>query len=483
LSADAIDHRFIDANVDGVSALRTALQAFIPSVVAERAGVDESDLRKAAAILAAAERAYVAGGTGVSMSGRGNLCFYLLLCLQSVRGYWPRAGAQYAGSPVLIAPLTPKAQPRAPHSPILEGDLRIRGLRNTVAGMPTNALPDEILTPGDGQVRALITNGNPLSSWPDTDRARRAMANLELLVIPNVELSETTRMAHYVIAAKKMLEAPGVTQLFEFARHMLHPGYGWDEPYAQHTPAVVAPPAGADVIEEWQFLFRLAQRMNLPLKLPDVRGGTIQPTSEPTSEELIDFMCAGSSVAIEEIRKHSPALFPKAQLTIGERDSGCSARLNVGDPSMMEELAEIALKPAGDANDLPYRLIVRRSDGTINSMHRRVRGVHRRSYNPAFMNPADMERLGLDPGALIVIRSRHSSVTAIVESDETLRSGVLSISHGYGAADDEEDDPQRFGTNVNRLLKMDQDYDRITGMPLMSAVPVAISRAQLAAAE
>src|SRR3546814_11020216 len=77
----------------------------------------------------------------------------------------------------------------------------------TVVGAPTGTLPDEILTPGKGQVRALICSGsNPMVSLPDQMRAFEALGSLDLLVSLDVEMSNTARMAHYVIPEQMSME-------------------------------------------------------------------------------------------------------------------------------------------------------------------------------------------------------------------------------------------------------------------------------------
>ena len=479
ISGDWIDRDFLTANVDGLATLTDMVAPFTPEYVARRAGIDERDLRESARLLGQARKGHIAGGTGIGMTGHGNLAFYLLLCLQSVRGFWPRAGEKFAASAVLLPKTAPKAQARGPYSPVSGDPLRVRGLRRSVAGMPTSCLPDEILTPGEGQVRALICIANPLSTWPNAARTHEALSKLELLVVPNVELSETARLAHYVLATKQILETPSTTQFLEVVRRSIHPGYGLDVPYAQYTPALLDPPAASDLIEEWQMFYRIAQRMGSPLQLR--RSGEHVPQfneeDEPTSDEVLDFLCQNSAVPLSEVRNTvGGRIYPAAQQYVGPKDPDCPDRLNIADPIMMNELAEIVAETIQDTDRAyPYRLITRRSDGTFNSMHRRVTGYHKRRFNPAFMSPGDLEHLGLATGDLVSIRSEFGEVTAIVDSDDTLRPGVLSISHGYGAGPEEPDDPSLFGSNVNRLLRMESD-DTITGMPRMGAVPVAIAR-------
>ena len=148
--------------------------------------------------------------------------------------------------------------------------LGARGLGNTAAGLPTAALPDEILLPGDGRVRALfVLGGNPMMAFPDQRRTESALRALDLLVTFDPELSATAELAHYVIAPTLSLEVPGMTNYVDMLPAYA-PGYGLPKPWAQYTPAIVDPPEGSDVIPEWEFFYGLAQRMGLALEVRPV---------------------------------------------------------------------------------------------------------------------------------------------------------------------------------------------------------------------
>jgi hypothetical protein len=78
-------------------------------------------------------------------------------------------------------------------------------------------------------------------------------------------------------------------------------------------------------------------------------------------------------------------------------------------------------------------------------------------------------------GDLAVLASAHGEVQVVVESDDTLRRGVLSMTHAFGGMPGDDDDPRRYGTNPARLLSIDVETQAINRMPRMSAVPVALA--------
>ncbi len=200
--------------------------------------------------------------------------------------------------------------------------------------------------------------------------------------------------------------------------------------------------------------------------------------NEPTSDEMIEMMCEGSTIPLDEVKRHQHgAIFEEARDWVKEREPSCTARLQLADPVMLEQLAEVRgedwkrRRKIGD--DFPFQLICRRIQETTNSGIK-PEGLVRSGYNPLWMNPADMERMGLADGDEVELSSRHGAIPAFVEAEETLREGVVAMTHGFGPKPHSNYDPRRDGSNINLLLSWDDDPDPFHGMPRMSAVAVAI---------
>ncbi len=486
-----VDDEFARDHVTGLDVLRAAVAPFTPVLVAERAGVPAEAIVEAAHVLGRARTGGVGGGTGVSMGNPGSLVSYLLLCLQTVRGFWAREGDRVDRPNVLLPPNHARAQAFPPYRAWGFGQkLRVRGLEKTIAGLPTGALAEEILTPGEGQIRALFCiGGSPMMAWPDQRKTRRAMEDLELLVLTDVEYSPTARLADYVVATKMTFETPGMTQLSESIKYF-HAGYGFSQPYAQYTPALIDPPAGSDLVEDWQLYYRLGRHLGLPLRWTRVFGvptGYLEAPvevvpldmeHEPTTDELFEMMTAGSHVPLAEVKRHPHGHVFEELLDqrVGPADADCDARLDVGNPDLLSGLAPVAAAAAvAPTAGLPFLLVPRRENRVINSTGRTIPGLMRgRTWNPAFLHPSDLAALGLAPGDLAEIRSQHDAVVGVVEADADLRPGVVSMSHGFGANPGDPEDPRTDGASTNRLLRTDVGHDPLTGMPRMGALPVAV---------
>jgi anaerobic selenocysteine-containing dehydrogenase len=454
--------------------------------------VAAGDIARAARTFARAERAGATAGTGPNMSGHGNLVEYLLLCLTSACGHWRRAGEALPNPGALLAPARAIAQAEAPRRAFGYGPkLRVRGLGNSAAGLPTAALASEILTEGEGRVRALFCIGsNPVAAWPDQLEAIEAVSKLDLLVCLDTRLGATARHADYVIAPTLGFEVPGYT-LFLENLEQTYAAMGIAAPYAQYAPALVEPPAGSDVIEEWRFFFRLAKRMGQKLTLYPVRSEAgprrsdrapieVDLSREPSSDEVLAWLAQGSRVPLEDVKRHPHgAIFGGEVARVAPKDPNASARLELGDPAMLGELAALRAEPLGDPSNrrYPFRLISRRLPNVYNSSGRDL-PAHRnkRSHNPAFLHPDDLAALGVEDGELIEIRSERALILGVAESAPELRRGVVSMAHAFGDAPERDALVREIGSCTGRLVASDRDFDPHTGIPRMSAIPVALAR-------
>jgi anaerobic selenocysteine-containing dehydrogenase len=491
---DALDHEFMAQNVQGVERLKAAVAAFSPEYVSHRADVPQADFEQAARTLAEAKRGGVYCGTGTSMSNMGgNLAYYLALALNSLRGWWAREGEEFLRPHVLLPTVTVPAQPRNPYPAANFGEkMRVRGLQGGITGVPAGAMFEEILTPGEGQIRALFNfGGNPLMAVPDTAMAHKALSSLDLYVTTDVSLSNNARMADYVIAVKMGLEAPTTSYVTEAMVYM-HRGMGLDDPFAQYAPPVVDPPAGSDLIEDWQFYYRVGQALGLDLFIVNscgVRGSfdippIVHPLNmevEPTTDEVLELMASDGRISWDELKGHRHGhVFEDLRMKVGPRDPDCDQHLEVGAPEMMQSLEDhyaTGRRGSSPSREYPLVFIGRRAKHVVNGTGQDIERLRRAgAYNPVFMCPSDIARLDLIAGQLVEIRSAHGAIQGIVEPDEGLRAGVVAMTHAFGRNPEDPQDPRQFGANTNQLLSLTAEFDPMTGMPRMSAVPVAITR-------
>lgn len=305
-----------------------------------------------------------------------------------------------------------------------------------------------------------------------------ALRSLDLLVQVDVQMSATARLADYVIAAQLPYEMAGTNGFMQrMAEYSV--GAGLPEPFGQYTEAVVEPPRGADVIEQWRFFYLLAQRLGLQLTFE----GLVPDGTEPIpldmagadTDALMEIVHSGSRIPLDEVRRHPyGAVFADPAVFVEPKEAGWSGRLDVGNETMMADLEAIVTSaaPCRD-DDHPLRLIVRRMVHVMNSPTVAA-PTGRPAYNPACLHPDDLSELGIDDGALVEIRSRRASVVAVAQADATLRPGTVSMTHSFGDLPGQDDDVRRWGTSVGRLIADDVAFDPYSGQPRMSNIPVRV---------
>ena len=485
IAMGGVDSQFVEQNATGLAELTRAVAPFTPDYVAVRAGVPEADLRKAASIIASARRGNIGTGTGVSMTGRGTLTTYLYNCLQTLRGFWAQAGDEMLCSPVLLPRASPRAQPRSPVPATGFGEkMRVRGLEQSVAGMPAAALVDEILTPGEGQIRALFMHAGVMRTMPGEARTHQAMRSLDLLVTHDIEMSPTAQVADYVIASKIAFEIPVLSFLVEL-NSVFHQGYGYSDPFGSAQPALVEPPAGSDVIDAWRVYYRIARHLGIQLDCGSMFASELSPVdmaNEPSTEDIHAFIASGSAIPLERLAQYPDGhVFDEARVKVGPRDPACTDRLDLANPDMIAELAVLAGENAaanrGTSVEYPLLLVPKRMQNATNGSYRAEAERLNVATNPAYLHPSDLAAFRLLPGALARLTSRHGSIEVVVEPDRDLRPGVVALAHGFGRHPDASRDTRSFGANVNRLTALDDDFDRYSGIPRMGAIPVSLTPA------
>lgn len=474
MAEELYDKAFVAENVEGVEALREAVGPFTPEHVSARADIPADTLIAAARLFATRARGSATAGTGPNMSPHGTLTEYLILVLNTLCGRWLRAGDRLPNPYVMLPRPAPRAQARRRGPAFGFGQpMRGSGLKESAAGLPMAGLPDEILLPGDGRVRALLAIAcNPIVAWPDQTKVLAAFQALELSVAMDITMSATAKLCDYVIASKTLLEIPGVTKSNEEAVAWQ---MGYERPYGQYSAAIVDPPAGSDAIEPWEFAYGLAQRLGLQLV---VERETIDMVRKPTSDDIIALTTARGRIPLDVIKRFPHGAIFDEDIRILPKAPDNNERLDVGNAAMMLELGMVRAAAAeGSPADAhyPYRLVSRRMMHVFNSTGRHIPWLmRRRGYNPAFINPLDARQEGFETGDIIELASEHAAILGVVQIAGDVRQGVVSMSHGFGDIALKDDAVRTIGSPTGRLVSLDRHIDGISGMPRMSAIPVRL---------
>jgi anaerobic selenocysteine-containing dehydrogenase len=464
------DHEFCERWVSQLDELATAVDGFTLDVVAERCQLDPDDVVAATRMFAAGPRGTAGTGTGPNMAARSSLTEHLTMTLNTILGRVNREGDAIESGLLLYPEMPRRAQVTPPRRPTNGPPARLRGLRGYRGEMPAATLAEEILTPGEGRIRALIVSGgNPAVAFPDHELTLRALADLELLVVVDHRMTPTAEFADYVIAPTLSLERADVPHLMD---------RWFRKPYTNYTPPVVE--RDGDVLNEWEVFWELASRLGYELPLP---GGSPDMTARPSDDEIIDRAYHGSRMPLDEVRASRGEVHMEMTMYAEPADGGATAKFTPAPDDLMAELTAMLAAPphtfgGQDVSDFPFRLVSRRLKHVLNSTGTELPGLARKgTTNPAYMNPEDLADLGLETGDIVEIRSPRSALHGVVEAADDVKRGVISMAHSWGGSSLTDEKVRDIGAPTSRLVSVDAAHDPVTGMVVSSAIPVAVSKA------
>lgn len=476
-------------HVSGFDALAALASPFGPEAVSPHTGIAATEIERMARELAGADRAAVYGRIGTTTQEFGTLSSWLVDVLNVITGNLDRAGGAMfpfaaAGQANSVA-----RQGSSPSKGWRHGrwHSRVRGLPEVMGELPVATLADEILTPGPGQVRALVVvGGNPCLSTPNADRLREAVQTLDLMVSLDVYLNETSEHADVILPGPTPLERDHYDVTFTqlSVRNM-----------ANWSPAAL--PTGAP--QEWQTMLRLAgiaagqgpqadlealddlmatqtaTRYGLDVAVAGDRRGParlldLMLRAGPHDLTLADLEAAPHGVDLGPLTPRVPALLRTA-----------SGRIELTPEPLTRDVPRLVAaleRPLAAPDELV--LIGRRQLSSNNSwMHNLAPLVRGSNTCTAQVHPDDAARLGLRDGGEAVVRSRVGAVTVPVEVTEAVRPGVVSIPHGWGHSSPgarTEVASAHAGVNSN-VLADDLLVDALTGTAVLNGIPVRVTPA------
>ena len=501
---------------------------FTPEAVEPATGLPAATVRRLAFDLADAPTACVYGRIGTTTAEFGTLASWLVDVLNAATGNLDRPGGAMFAKAAAGAPNT-RGAPRVGR-PVRLGRYgsRVRGLPESLGELPVVCLAEEIDTPGDGQIRGLVTvAGNPVLSTPNAARLDAALAGLDAYVAVDPYVNETTRHADVILPVPSPLQR-GHYDFFLSQLALRN--------VARYTPPVL--PLDPGVLDEWEVLARLAlvaagvePGRDDPAEVDGelVRSAAAAAVADPSSpvqgrdadelvaalgdrrgpERLLDLMLrtgpygdgfgavpGGLSLDALLAAPHGIDLGP-LEPRLPDVLRTPSGMVELAPEPLVADVARLRAVLGGsrrpDQGDTPCPpgleerrnvdghgslvLIGRRQLRSNNSwMHNVSILVKGRPRCTLLVHPDDAARLSLADGALAEVTSRAGSVTIPVEVTEAIRPGVVSIPHGWG-----HDRPgvrlgvagRHAGVNSN-VLAEDDRFDPLSGTAVLNGIPVSV---------
>lgn len=512
------DRDFLARHCEGFDQVEAALRAIPVEDYARRADVPLADVEHVARGFATARAACVRIDLGIQHTLHTTLNGYLEKLLYLVTGNFGIRGGNNLHTFLLpVLGHSDERRPRITRS-VHHGMFPIAGI------LPPNILPDEILKAGERRIRSVFVDScNPLLTWPDSGAYEAAFRSLELLVVVDVALTETARHAHYVLPAASQFEKWEATGFnLEFPAnffHLRHPlftpqGDSLPEPeiYTRLLEKMGVLPKRFPLLERIArhepkatahlgYLAALGATLMRNKQLMPYAASVLYRTLGPALPDGAAAAAPLLPLCVMFARQHAAAVrragFRGTALTLGsalfrgilERRAGTlisvhryedmwglmgtpDRRVRLAIPEMLAELEALATETPPGA-DYPFILMAgERRSYNANQIYRDPAWRKVDPHGALRLHPEDAAALQVGDGDTVVCTSSRDSIEVVVEIDDSVRRGVVTLPHGYG---------QRYrggaplGPELNRLTDT-AHCDPLSRTPYHKYVPVRLRR-------
>jgi anaerobic selenocysteine-containing dehydrogenase len=475
----------LDQFLDGLDVIRDLTLPFSPAVTASSTGISSEVVTQLARDFAKSESAVCYGRMGVSTQQFGALCQWLIQLINICTGNLDRVGGAMFTKPAFdILDLAAGFGQRGSFE---KRRTRVRGLPEFGSEFPVAALAEEILTPGDGQIRALVTAaGNPVISTPNGRQLESALESLDFMVSVDFYLNETTRHAHLILPPTSALERDHFDLIF----HVLA-----IRNTVKYSKPLFEKPRGA--LHDFEIFNRLGARLESidPTRRPKGLARWISSVLTPKRSVALGIRFgsrgAGWNPLSRRLTLSKVAANPHG-IDLGALESCLPGRLQTKDKRIdlapkplvadLRRLAKSLVKEQARSPD-SFRLIGRRDLRTNNSwLHNSRRFVKGPKRCTLLMHPDDASARRLAAGDIATVTSRSGSIEIAVEPSHEMMRGVVSIPHGWG-----HHRPgirlrvaqEHAGVSVNDLT--DETFiDELCGNSALNGVEVTVHQAAIA---
>jgi formate dehydrogenase len=465
----AVDDGFLRAHCRGRDELERALATVDLSRVAAITGVARERIERIADEFAAADSAFATTRVGVQTSWNTTLTEWAVQCLNAVTGNVDRAGGVYYNPGVVDVPALIEQFTRRRNA----APSRVGGYPQIFGGPPASVFADDVLSDDPDRIRALVVvAGNPVITFPNTNKVEKALERLDLLVCVDIYRSDTGAFADYNLPAATMYEKG----TFHFLTSTFEP-----YPFAEWKPKVVEP--RDDARSEWRIFKDLARAAGVPFlndpwlaradRLLGVVGLGI------TERMLFRYLLLGK-ISLARLER------TPGGIRLGDIEWGEFLRSRIATPDKRIDLAPADLvaalpsawreTPRPDAA-FPMLLVsgARRSASYNTWTHNLPELAEKLGGNWASLAPADAARLGVTEGDKVRISTAVDSLEIEARISADIRAGVVAVHQFFGHVYDSGTRTSRAtpGVNVN-VVHDDHTLDRFTGMPVYNGRPCRV---------
>jgi anaerobic selenocysteine-containing dehydrogenase len=413
------------AFTDGLERLSALTAPFTPEAVAPVIDLDASAVRTLAREFAQAQSAVAYGRMGLCTQSTGGTSAWLLCVLNLITGNLDRVGGSMFTTPAVdLAALAKRVGKPGSHNRFQS---RVRGLPESAGELPVSVMAEEMDTPGEGQIRALITvAGNPALSTPNGPRLERALEKLDFVLSFDLYRNETTRHAHLILPTSFGFERDHYDIVFNMLAVRNN---------AKFAEAIF--PAAGETREDFELLSAFAASLAKRRKGVKAKATALALTAmhKVGSRRLLDGLLRIGphrlSLAALQRAPHGVdlgPLVPRLPDVLGTKSQRIAAVPEIYARDLLR-LAVMLHAPRRTGLMLIGRRLLRSNNSWMHNSERLTKG---RTACTLLIHPQDAAARGVVAGAEVHVRSAAGQVTAEAELSDTMKRGVVSLPHGYG---------------------------------------------------
>lgn len=466
----------VAATLGGLAFLQTLVEVATPTRAEQETGIPAARIEQLTRDFIAADGAVLYGRWGASLGQFSTLTKYLIEAFNAVTGNLDRAGGALFGHSMIDIEKLMRDTGQIGYD---RWRTRVEGIPEVFGTAPLATMAAEIETPGNGQLRALlVSHGNPAMSGPGGRRLERALGQLELLVSMDPYLTETSRLAHYVLPPTLWLEREGFP-IFTMAHTAV--------PYAQWSPASVRPPEGAR--DDGWILAEISRRIGVvPSPLALVRGlgrlgitlgaRTLTDLALRTGEHGDWFGLRPSGLSRRKLLAVGGPLLLKPRPPTGvlrQRIAHRDHRVHLEHLLFAAEMQRLTQRQSNDPA-YPLHIISVRELRSHNSwLHNIPKLMAGERVQRLRVHPQDARPLGLHNGDRVRVESRHGAVEVMAWISDEVMPGVVALPHGWGHRGGWRRAVEAGGAAFNDLTSSAYvDIDRPSGQAQLTGIAVRL---------
>ena len=472
---DWIDLKHLEDHINGYSKLKGIAKDYTPEAVEGITGIPAQTIRALTLDYVLEERAVLYGRMGMSTQEHGGLCHWLITVINIITGHFDKEGGAMFTNPAIDI----KRQKgfKSAHG---RWHSRVRKLPEFEGELPVAVLAEEMMTPGEGQVKALVTYaGNPALSTPNAKRLDKALPELDFMLSIDIFLNATTRHADVILPTPSHLEIDHYDLIFNQIAVSNN---------AKFSEALFEPEEGQ--LFDWQIVRELVKRMS---KDTSRKASLLHKYLTPRQLLNLGLMTGPygklshpkkwfSGLSLNKLIQskhgisfgHMTPMIPQALNTPDNK-------INIADDIFINRIKQLKPEvPETLANNQFYyigRRHLRNNNSWMNNVEKLMSGKNRCTV---MISDKDALALDVKSGDLLKVQSDTGSIQIPAEVTPDIMQGVVSIPHGYGhnksgVKMDIAADEKYAGVSVNDITDHNR-LDELTNNAAFSGTKVFIEK-------